>query len=529
MNKLILSIVSVFISLNSFAYLNSSTNQSTYEDNEIIEFKISTDNRNTDIDYSALNKDFNILNKYVSTNRSIFNNRATSSVEHTLFLSPKKIGRITIPSILLQNERTQQINLNIIKSKVSDLFFVTTKLSSSNIYIDQPVTISFDFHFAIQYQSASINLPDDFPFELEKLADTDIKRKKINGKNYNYLTINYQFIPQTIGKFTLNGFNIFGSYTQNRRSKTFNALAQPIKLNVNPIPSNYPKNTPWLPATNVLLQDNLEAITNLTNGDSLTRTIDIQLVGLNNNFLPKLDPPKTNGIKIYSEDEIREDQLINDQVNGLIQAKWAILPTSNITAILPEYAITWWDVNADKLRVSKIDQRTINVSGITQQLSTPAQAPIIINKETTVIPKWIWLTHSILIIGWLISLILWRLQFISNKKVTNNHSNNKHQETINVTAAKKVNIACKKQSLRNLKQTLMDFEKHCLDNQLDFEPYKQVLGSYFTELDNQLYQATKTDSKFDFEKFLKTFTKIKIKKKVDIKSTDELVSLYPKG
>ena len=151
MNKLIVCALSVFVSLNSFAYLNSSTTQNTYEDNEIIEFKILTDNRNTDIDYSSLNTDFNVLNKYVSTNRSFINGRSTSSVEHTLYLSPKETGRLTIPSITHQQERTQPINLNIIKSKSSDLFFVTTKLSSSNIYIDQPVTISFDFHFATQF------------------------------------------------------------------------------------------------------------------------------------------------------------------------------------------------------------------------------------------------------------------------------------------------------------------------------------------------------------------------------------------
>ena len=371
-----------------------------------------------------------------------------------------------------------------------------------------------------------LNLPDDFPFELEKLADTEAKRKTLNGKTYNYITINYQFIPQTTGEYTLKDFTIFGAYTQNRRNKTFNAKAQPTKLKVNPIPSSYPKNIPWLPATNILLQDNLETTTNLTNGDSLTRTIDIQMVGLNNNFLPKLSPPTADGIKIYTEDEIRENQLIDDQVNGLIQAKWAILPTSNTKVVLPEFSITWWDVNADKIRTSRIGQREINVSGITIQASTPAQAPIIINNESVTVPKWIWFSHAFLIIGWLVTLVLLWMQFNSKKQKTDQLAN-KSSEVKSVSADKKISLACNKQSMRNLKQALMEFEKYCDDNQFDFKAYETALGTYFTQLDKQLYQPTQTQSKFNFDRFLSIFVKIKLQKKVKVKSDNELVSLYP--
>ena len=520
------------ISFQSVAKVQTSASQTILEVNDIIQLKIKIDEHAPRLDLSVLDKDFVIYNIYgPNTSTTIINGARSSSTEYTINISPKRTGNITIPAITFNSESSQPIILNVRSQTHSniqdDFFFFTASISDSTAYIDQPLLLELKFHNAIDLQTANLETPTSMPFPLTQLETPPVQTQVINSKTYQVSTLYYQITPQQAGQFKIPSFNIKGQYIYNRSTKSFDTQSNSITIDVKPIPDQYPKNTPWLPAENIILQDNLESVLNLTNGDSVTRTIDIGMTGLSNNYLSKINIPNIDGIKIYSEDELRDDRILENKNTGLIQAKWAILPTNNGTFTLPEFSITWWDVNEDKLKVSTIDPRTINVTGITTQATTQTQTPLTSESTVYVIPNWIWFTYAFLILGWGATIIIWRLQIkkVSTLSAPTNIENKVN--SVNSNIEQQIKQACELKSLRKLKQAIMNFEKYCQENNFDFNVYQVALSKQLNELDITLYQSDKQTAEFDFNGFAIEFSKIKLSTKAKPESSDELVSLYP--
>ncbi|WP_422379607.1 BatD family protein [Marinicellulosiphila megalodicopiae] len=535
MKRFTLIVLLFIFSMYSQATVTTTVSQSILEVNDIIQFRIKIDAKVSNLNLKPLEKDFKIYNKYgPNISSSYINGVGSTTTEYVLNISPNRSGKIIIPAFTYNGESSAPITLDVRSAHQSnyqdELFFLTAKISDTSVYIDQPLLLELKFYNAIDVQSANLDLPSNMPFNLEQIGDLPTSTEEINSISYQVSTLYYQITPQNAGQFDLGQFKINGQYAINRKNKIFNTESLPIIVNVKPIPAQYPKNKPWLPATNIQLKDNLAPSFNMTNDANLTRVIDIQMSGLTNNYLPKLSIPAISGLKIYSEDEIRSDKIINNQNTGLIQAKWAILPTQNGKVTLPEYSITWWDVNSDQLRVSKINQREINISGVVDQNISNPQSPVIQTEIITKIPNWIWLTHLALIIGWGISFIVMKLKINALKNTTTHDFTNQTSQTSTLSSMSVLD-ACKKQSMHKLKQALVDFEKQCELKNFDYSIYSQTLAESLSLLDSLLYNQQDNQQKniqdFDFVKFAKDFKQIKAQTKNSKQPNETLFSLYP--
>src|SRR5690606_25451404 len=130
----------------------------------------------------------------------------------------------------------------------------------------------------------------------------------VNGIRYRTITRRYAITPQRSGSFTItppafNGEMIdrdSARYNYFARTKTVVQQAQPIDIMVNPIPDSFPGD--WLVAGLVTLTEEWSPdITELKQGEPVTRTITLSAVDVAENQLPEIKQGFPDGLRLYQE------------------------------------------------------------------------------------------------------------------------------------------------------------------------------------------------------------------------------------
>jgi hypothetical protein len=183
-------------------------------------------------------EDFNVQDQGGSKNNSssitIINGRMMENIVRryifTYILTPKKLGRLTIPSVAVkaggQNFRTEPINIKVEKPSESRDFKLRMKLSSSEVYVGEPVTLIITWYISKDVESFSFNLPiaEDPRFQVDALNPSNlsgssdnliripvlseevIARKGsgvIDGKHFTTISFKKILIPKKSGQITL--------------------------------------------------------------------------------------------------------------------------------------------------------------------------------------------------------------------------------------------------------------------------------------------------------------------------------------
>jgi hypothetical protein len=136
-------------------------------------------------------------------------------------------------------------------------------------------------------------------------------------------------------------------------------------VTVLPVPDTYPRDKPWLPATNV---DVMYVISpdrpDVDVGDTLTHEL---LIYINGN-IGSMAPPTPLTLdeqyfRIYPAAPVIDDDTRGDTVKGSRLQTNSVVPLQPGALILPATEIIWWDTQNKKVRVSSTSDRTLNVSG----------------------------------------------------------------------------------------------------------------------------------------------------------------------
>ncbi|MBT6245489.1 MAG: hypothetical protein HOI43_08760, partial [Gammaproteobacteria bacterium] len=119
----------------------------TVDRNQISEFDLlnltirSSDSQTRQPDFSALEKDFEIVNSQNLQNSSytFINGQQTSRayIDYTLKLRPKRTGKLEIPALTINNETTQPIPIRVIqqsnamRQQMQEVLFFETELDAT--------------------------------------------------------------------------------------------------------------------------------------------------------------------------------------------------------------------------------------------------------------------------------------------------------------------------------------------------------------------------------------------------------------
>ncbi len=484
-----------------------------------------------DPDFSALEQDFEILNRGQSSNISMINGAITRSTQWTLTLMPKKAGTLTIPSIPFGQDTSPQLRLTVKASADNKQgqgsgFFTEIEASTSSTWVQGQIVLTqrlYSNSNISRYELGEIKI-NSVDAIIEPLGDEKQYQTRINNQPHLVIERRFAVFPQQSGQLIIepvlsgasiveqnNRFDPFGRNTSVRRARS-----KELKIEVTAIPTSFSGNT-WLPASEIKLIDEWPSQNpKFKVGEPVTRTLTLMADGLTSAQLPEISSPQVAGLKQYPDQPTLHDRKNDDGIIGIRQEKIAFIPTRAGSYTLPAIEIKWWNTKTQKMAVAHTPSRTITVAA--GSLPNPTPAPVVgddsqPSAETTATSPevtiespgfWPWLS-LFLAVGWLLSMLLW--WWLSRAKSAVAKSPDHSSQVNTRQAIKAVKTACKQQDAKACKDALLTWGQAVFPHspptslaalaQCTGEP----LATSLLQLNTALYSPTVTD--WDSDELLK--------------------------
>lgn len=216
--------------------LSASVDKNQMSISDVLQLTISYDQKvdTSQLNYNALNKDFNVLS--VSPNSSssfqIINGKTSQrySIQWRFILKPKRIGTLTIPGMNINGDISQAVNIKVTQKPTNTaptIIDLKASIDNKEVYVNQQVIITFDFKYGRGVQ------PKGFNFDVSgtKIAYTllgQVNSNKVeNGIPYNTAKVTFSFFPEKTGTYQIKPQLFAGVY--NRKQ----VVAQSDAINVN--------------------------------------------------------------------------------------------------------------------------------------------------------------------------------------------------------------------------------------------------------------------------------------------------------
>lgn len=459
MVKIILKLVATLVLFSALAVFNTafaltkvtaSIDVNPVMSNESIVLTVVADDsvERDALDTSPLSNNFIVARTEVSSQTSMVNFKTTRTTRWQIVLIPRKTGKLLIPSLTIDQVSSQPIEVNVIEqgsaasTKQQDVF-ISSQLSSNDIYVQQLVTLTVKLHIGVQLQRGSLTEPELPGATIVQVGKDQESDGIVNGKRYRIIERTYAITPEQSGEFTLNSPMFAGEVMvqSSRRSgflsfgetKPINILGDKLSLNVRPIPDNYPSHASWLPSEFLSLHQEWQPQSNeFKVGEPITRTITLTAAGLAKAQLPIIEMAAPNGLKIYPDQAELNSNLTKERLVSQKRQNFALVASKAGQYVLPKISIAWWNTITNKYQQAVLPEQTITVVGnpdskMQESLSNPPQisdgeispstvsnngnitTPTVIIEQSTKL-QWLFLTL------WVLTLFLWLVHVIYLKR-----------------------------------------------------------------------------------------------------------------
>jgi len=477
-------------------------------------------------DFSALEKDFNILSRNQQNKYSNRNGQSTSFTQWILTLSPKRTGSLLIPSFTYKGEVSDALEIKVSKAKASTQIagaavFTETLLDKSSVYVQEQALLTLRLYTSVPMSNFTIGELAVPGAQLIKVAESQYQ-KDIDGLQYTVVETRYAIFADSSSTLEIPAIQYHGViadrnarhsgslFRQRGKQAYFNSEAK--QLQVKPMPSN---NTlqHWLPGKGLGLQERWSNTTgNITLGEPLTRTITITGQGLMGSQLPPLQMPNNKSYKLYPDQAQMENSVSENGVLGKRIESIAIVPTQVGSITLPDITVHWWDTEANAPRQTVLKGRTLNVlpPGGSIELTDNSAAPtgesgassITPNaKQSTTAPitnTYLWLLVAsnivLLIIATSFAVLWWR-----NRPTTALTPTKDAAVVFDKELFKEIRMACAVDNYPGLRQAIINWARvHWQQEQLhSLEQVAELAGNddlsaEFKALDERLYSNSDT-------------------------------------
>ncbi|MFT5758504.1 MAG: hypothetical protein ACI9LM_003246 [Alteromonadaceae bacterium] len=494
---------------------------------------IADDDINTNaLDTSSLLQDFIVGRTSVSSQTSMVNFNTTRTTTWTTVLVARQEGDFTIPAFTIEGLKTQPLSLTVVPendsraTKQQDIF-ITTDISSSNVYVQQQITLTVKLHFSAELKRGSLTEPS-----LEYANITQIGKDKesdaiINGRRYRVIERVYAINPQQSGDFVLQSPVFSGeimvpstrrsNFLSFAESKPVSVIGDDISLTVKPIADNY--QGVWLPSELLAIHQEWQPKKEtFTVGEPITRTITLTAAGLSEEQLPDINMEMPKGLKVYPDQAELHTGMNNNQLVSQKVRNFALVASKAGSYQLPEIIIPWWNTVTNKYQEAVIPAQTItvlpnvdepiNVAAVNDNSLPKGKDIQEIKPEKIIITQSSWLQWLFLSL-WLITSLAW---FISVRRSKKSAARAKTTIKMNTTYFS-LSAACKKnngaQALKLIVPWVNTLAGGSRITTLN-DAIKQVNSSDFTLAINELQQCyyAKDNSEWQGKKLLNAITEI---------------------
>lgn len=391
-------------------------------------------------DTSALDADFEILTSNTTSQYRSVNGKVQSWVELQLMLRPKRSGSLTIPAITIAGESSEPLQIRVnpldpnIKQAIDDMVFFETEIQPNPVYVQSETLLTRRLFYStsggVQMYSEMPGAPEIADAVVLPLGETRSYSTQRDGINYGVVEQRFTIIPEHSGTLDIPPVAITSSIRLMKNGRVrrsgVRVSSEAVRVEVLPIPAEYPADQPWLAATNLRLVELWAPNPPVFNvGEPITRRVEARVSGNVASAIPPLTTSlDTDAFRQYPEPPELKDITLGASAEGSRSERFSILPSKPGYAEIPSVSVTWWDVNAQQVRITSLPAQRVQIGGTapaqdpssaaSQQDTTtsaaPAPTPVADGFNTEPLPAtpwqqillWMGLTFGVcLLLGWL--------------------------------------------------------------------------------------------------------------------------------
>lgn len=383
---------------------------------QTLNLQITYDGRSNDEpDLTALEQNFEILSRSHSSSFSMGNGQASSSTRWNLTLAPKMAGQLLIPPFNLDGSQSKPIAITVseasepVHATDKDLF-IETSVDKSSAYVQEQVLVSYKFYYDLgvtRLEPAAIQVAD---LQARPLPQAEYTAN-VGHRTYQVAEFKYVITADKSGEITLPS-TTWTAYAQDPSASMFGMRGgkqdihrlktDEIRLKIKPKPASYPAGVPWLPARALTLDQEWSRKTDqLTQGEPVTRTLTINAEGLAAEQLPPIgENLSIAGLKIYPDKPQLDTQTGPNGLSSTRIDSLSVVPNQSGTLEVPAIEITWWDTQADQLRVASLPAQPLLINAASQPTANLPSLPTATNPQPDLTPA-----GSAAAPGWLYALV----------------------------------------------------------------------------------------------------------------------------
>ncbi|MBF0626824.1 MAG: protein BatD [Magnetococcales bacterium] len=377
-------------------------------------------------DFSPLAKEFEILDQGKSSNFQFLNGHKSHSITWRLELMPKRSGEIVIPVISFGKDHSTPLTVNILPAggqttrknrseQTESGLLVEAEVSNPAPHLLEQLLLTVRFLNAVPIAGASMPDPtlESGDAIIEKLGADQAYERERQGERYLVSERRYALFPQRSGPLVIaaipvtvqlpgqgGGSNLLKELLNDpffknlplgpgRPGRTIRLATEPIRLETKPQPANW--QGAWLPAHRLILEEKWNPDPpRFQVGEPITRTLTLIADGLTSAHLADIPLKNPDGIKLYPDRPLLENQKEHTGIIGKRQEKIALIPTAPGEVTLPAIEIPWWNIDRQQPDTARLPERRVTVlpapASATGPSSTPAPAPAVNSAVTPPVP-----------------------------------------------------------------------------------------------------------------------------------------------
>ena len=328
-----------------------------------------------DTDLSALNSDFEVLDRRSETQMSFVNGRRTAYVRLVITLEPKHTGNLKIPALKFPGASSPPLALKVSAAPavaVGDpepVFIEVTVLPDAGpYYVLSQVGLMVRIFYQANLTEAAINPPSPLQASVRLLDEVPYQAER-NGAKYRVLERRYAIFPERSGTLTIPPMQLSGRLIERPsdrlwqpkvRGRRVRVTSEPKQLEISPRPASFTGDS-WLPARRITLSQKISDNEKLHVGEPVTRTIILDAVGLEEHMLEEPPWPEMTDARIYPDQPQGISRDDGEWVLGHKEFRYAIVPESAGEMVLPEIRLNWWDTVNHRQRTAILPEHKITV------------------------------------------------------------------------------------------------------------------------------------------------------------------------
>jgi hypothetical protein len=348
-------------------------------------------------DFSALEKNFEIIDRNRSSNVSWVNGVSSSSTQWTFDVMAKQAGKLAIPPVRFGKETSPALTITVTEdaqqaqtANNNAELFLEVEATPTKVFVQSQVLFTLHFYRRVNIAEASLKDPELADAVVTKLGEDKSYKRQLKGVDYAVTERRYAIFPQKSGQLTVPPLVLtaavladeqsgMGGFFGTRTTRTERVVSKPLTLTVLPASSAF--SGQWLAAEQVELKQAWSAdVQKAKVGEPLTRTLTLQATGTTVGQLPQLyQADSNNDLKTYPDQPKLTEQKTPDGIVAVREEKIAFIPAKAGIYIVPALKVAWFNVKTQQLQTAQLAAMSITVIGASATSANPPM-PVAVDK-----------------------------------------------------------------------------------------------------------------------------------------------------